>query len=495
MKKSIFICLVVALAFLFSSQASFSQEPEVISESLVYELNLRDVSDLALTNNLDIQMVKLDLYIRRNDLDIALSLFDTFFSLYANYSDDEKEVPNVFSGTSTKVRNSGVDITKRFLTGTEASFGLSNMRNDSNSLFFTENPFHEMTASVSLKQSLGRNFFGLKDRADIKITKLDIENSEFTTLDEIELELSGVQKAYWRLILAYEELEIRQDMLDEAKRLHDIYKRNFEIGLIEEPDLLATQANVKVRENEVAIAELELIKAQNDLLLLLSEENFEITIKPKDSLDTTSHYQDMYEALSAAVSNRRDYKQAKNFLKMSEIDVVVKKNSLWPQIDIEASYRRNGIDAYYKTAWQDIRKENQDEIYVGVTITSSFERKKEKAELTQKKLEEQKAILLLKQIEQTVFRQINNQVTEANTLANEVTTSKEIVSLQEQKLKAESKRLRYGRSSADIIIRYQEDVLNSRLSLVRSLFNYHLSLIDLELTKNSLLDVHWQGQL
>ena len=495
MKKRIFIYLAVTLVFLLFCQKSFSQEPEFIPESRVYELSLRDISDLALTNNLDIQIVKLDLYIKRNDLDIALSLFDTFFSLYANYSDDEKEVPNVFSGTRARVRNSGIDIIKRFPTGTEASFGLSNMRNDSNSLFFTQNPFHEMTASVSLKQSLGRNFFGLKDRSDIKITKLDIENSEFTTLDEIELELSGVQKAYWRLVLANEELGICQDILDEAERLYEIYKRNFEIGLIEEPDLFATQANVKVRESEVAIAQLEVVKAQNDLLLLLSEENFEITIKPEDSLDTTSSYQDIYEALTAAVSNRRDYKQAKNALKISEIEVVAKKNSLWPQIDLEASYRRNGIDSYYKTAWQDIRKENQDEIYVGVTITNSFERKKEKAELAQKKLEEQKALLFLKQIEQTVFRQINSQVTEANTFSNEVIISKEIVTLQEQKLKAESKRLRYGRSSADIIIRYQEDVLNSRLSLARSLFNYHTSLIDLELTKNSLLDAYWQGQL
>ena len=495
MKKNKFICLITILVFLLLFRVSFAQEGEFVPVKEVYELNLRDISDLALNNSLDIQMVKLDLYIQRNNLDIALSLFDTFFSIYANYLDDEKAVPNVFSGTRTETRAYGADITKKFPTGTEVGLDLSQVRNDSNSLFFTENPFHEMTAKASLKQSLGKNFFGLKDRADIKITKLDIKNSEFATLDEIEEELANVQSAYWRLILADKELQIRHDMLEEAKKLHEIYKRNFEVGLIEKPDLLATEANVKVRENEVSIAELELVKAQNDLLLLLSEENLDIRINPQDDLDTTSRYEDIYDALSAAVKNRRDYKQAKNLLEKSEIEVVVKNNALWPQIDLEASYSRNGIDRHYKTAWEDVRRENQDELYVGITITSSFEQRKEKAELDQKKLEKQKSLLLLKQIEQTVFRQINNKVTEVNTLANEVRTNKEIATLQEQKLKAESARLRYGRSSADIIIRYQEDVLNARLSLARSLLGYRLSLIDLELAKNSLLDAYWQGQL
>jgi outer membrane protein TolC len=495
MKKNRLVYLITVLVFSFLSGPGFCQELAFVPVSEVYDLNLRDISDLALQNNLDIQMVKLDLYIQRNNLDITLSLFDTFFSIYANYLDDEKEVPNVFSGTKTKIRTSGIDITKRFPTGTDISLGLSGVRNYSNSSFFTENPFHEMTAKASLRQSLGKNFFGLRDRADIKITKLDIENFEFTTLDEIEQELSRVQIAYWRLSLAYDELGIRKNILDEAKKLRDTYKKNFEIGLIERPDLLASEANVKLRENEVAIADLELVKAQNDLLLLLSEENLDIAIKPADNLDTAASYENIYDALSQAVENRRDYKQAKNLLDISETEIVVKKNALWPQIDLEASYKRNGIDRYYRTAWDDISSQNQDEIYIGVTISSSFEQKKEKAELAQKKLEKQKSLLLLKQIEQAVFRQINSRVTEVNTLANEVTTNKEIVSLQEQKLGAESARLRYGRSSADIIIRYQEDVLNSRLNLARSLFNYRLSLIDLELAKNSLLDTYWQGEL
>ena len=80
-------------------------------------------------------------------------------------------------------------------------------------------------AEISITQELGKNIFGLADRADIKITKLDIENSEFTSLDSIEDSLSEAQKAYWKFVLKTEEVLIKQDMLKQAEKLYKIYQK------------------------------------------------------------------------------------------------------------------------------------------------------------------------------------------------------------------------------------------------------------------------------
>jgi outer membrane protein TolC len=101
----------------------------------------------------------------------------------------------------------------------------------------------------------------------------------------------------------------------------------------------------------------------------------------------------------------------------------------------------------------------------------------------------------LKRIERIIFRDINNNVTQVNTLANQVETNKKIVRLQERKLKAEEVKLQYGRSSSDIIIRFQEDLLNARLNLARALFSYRIALINLERNKNTLLSKYWKGKL
>jgi outer membrane protein TolC len=491
MRKVTFIFTI----FLFFTLFAFGQGDEDASAQRVKELSIDQISEMALTNSLDIQMIKFDVYIKRHDLDIATSLFDTFFSIYGNYTKDTMDVPSTFLGTRNITQTYGANITKKLPFGTELGLDVFQQRNNTNSAFSTLNPHHEANAKVSLKQPIGKNFFGLKDRADIKITKIDIESFEFTSLDDIENHLASIQKAYWRLVIAQYVFDIRKDMLDQAKRLNAVYERNFEIGLVEEPDLLATQANVQTRESELLINELNLIKAQNDLLLLLGEEDFDISIVPKDKIETSLVWRNLNEALSDAVDKRRDYKRAKKLIDKNRIEIVVKKNALWPQIDLEASFTRNGIQTGYNDAWREVYDDNQHEFYAGITITTSLERGAEKAELAQKKLEKQKYLLLLKKVEQTIFRQVNTRVTEVNMLANEVNTAKKVVLLQEQKLLAEEKRFKYGRSSTDLIIRYQEDLLDARLKLARSLFDYRTSLIDLDLAKNALLDRYWEGEL
>jgi len=55
--------------------------------------------------------------------------------------------------------------------------------------------------------------------------------------------------------------------------------------------------------------------------------------------------------------------------------------------------------------------------------------------------------------------------------------------------------LEYGRSSSDIIIRFQEDLLGARLRLEEALFSYRKAIINLERNKNTLLSKYWQGKI
>ncbi|MCK5491896.1 MAG: TolC family protein, partial [Candidatus Omnitrophica bacterium] len=90
---------------------------------------------------------------------------------------------------------------------------------------------------------------------------------------------------------------------------------------------------------------------------------------------------------------------------------------------------------------------------------------------------------------------INNKVNRVNTMENQVNLFKSIVAVHKKKLDIEIKRLNSGRSNSDTLIRYEEDLLNARLSLANSLFNYRISNLDLELAQNLLLDKYWKGEL
>ena len=474
----------------------FGQEdPESQSAELAWAVSLEEITQLALENSLDIQIAKYDAYIKQTALPRAESIFDTFFTIRGGYFDDTTKQPSTVFGTKTGQTSYAFGVSRKLPTGTEISIDASNTRNFTNSPFATLNPYHEARAGISLRQPLGKNFFGLIDRADIKITKIDIENAQYSSLDDIEEALYNAQVAYWNFVLKCEELRITEGMRQEAQRLYNIYKEKANIGLVERVDLFAAEANLKTREANVLLVELQKEQAKNDLFFFINVDDLSIKLAPRELLQIDPYSVDLYQALTEAVEYRRDYKSIKNQLEADDINIVVRRNERWPQIDLEASFTRNGLNRKYKPSWEEVGGKNYRELFVGLSIKFSLEKQEEDANIEEANLQKEQDLLLLKRTERLIFKEIHNQVKEVNTLKDEVLLIFAIADLQENKQKEEFKRLKYGRSNSDLIIRYAEDVLQARLALAKSLFLYRVSLIDLELGKNTLLDKYWREDL
>jgi len=483
--------LIVGLAANLIAAKAYSEAPA----ASVIELSLEDVSRLAIENSLDIQIAQYDAYISRTSLDDAQSIFDTIFSAEAAYTRNKKVPASALAGSYSKEHSFSLGLEKKLPTGTTLSLDAAALKKRTDSTYSTLNPYNEALVGLTVKQELGKNFFGLADRADIKLTKLDIENSEFTSLDDIEEILYKAQKAYWNLVLKNEETVIREDMFKGAKRLYEIYQNKYSIGLVEESELLAIEALVYTRESDLAVAGLEQETVKNGLLFLLNRGDFKDKIKPKDKLGSDSAAVNLYRMLKESINSRRDYKRIKNELEKSEIDLVVKKNALWPQIDLEATFARNNINSQRSSAWEGISDNSNDEISLRLTIEVPLENREAKAELEKVRLEEGRLLLRLKRVERLILQEINDKVNQVNTSDNQVRLFRSIIKLHQKKLDNQIKRIGYGRSNADTLIQYEDDLLKARLALAANLYTYKVSLVELDLTKNILLDKYWQEPL
>ncbi|MFC1646436.1 TolC family protein [Candidatus Omnitrophota bacterium] len=469
----------------------------VAGEEKEVKLSLETVSELALENNLDIQLAKYDAYIKRNDLYGAVSIFDTILNLGFSYEDDQRQTASTLAGTQSKTTDYSFGLEKKFPTGTTVGIGLDHTRNWSNSAFVSTNPYHDSEASISLTQEVGKNFFGLIDRNNIKITKLDIENSDYTSLDKIENYLAEVQKAYWKVIYNRQNVDSTEDMLDRAISLHKIYIQKIKTGLAESPDLYAAEANMNIRENELLLSQNSLRLAENDLLLKLNlseREDIEIITEEIMSIDKAQP-QDFIECLTIAIERRRDYKQALNEIESKKLNLVTKKNSLWPEIDLKASFVRNGVAQRYSDAIERITDSDNPKYYYGITITYPLENNEAKGEYESAQLEKAKALVLLKKNEREIVVEIKDAVSTANTTLERVRNNLATVQLQEAKLDAEEKRFRLGRSDSDTLVRYQDDLLQAKISLSLSLYKFYSDLVDLRVKENSLLEEYWTDEL
>ncbi len=199
--------------------------------------------------------------------------------------------------------------------------------------------------------------------------------------------------------------------------------------------------------------------------------------------------------LKEAIENRRDYKTIMNNIESKNIDIKIKKNSLWPEIDLEASFTKNGIKSNENNAWSDITRENNSETYVGINFNIPLENREARSELKKAQLYKEQLLLSFKRVERLILKEVHNRVRSVNSLKNQAELYNSIVELQQNKLHEETKRFNYGRSDSDTVIRYEEDLLNAELKLAITLYDYRISLVDLAITKNNLLDEDWISQL
>ena len=463
--------------------------------SSVKQISIADVTRLALKNSLDIQIAKIDAYKERTSLGKAKSIFDTFLNSGASYEDDKKTSATTLLRTKAATNKYSLGVEKKLPTGSRLKIDTNHSLVDANSSASAINNYNESSFKFSLNQSLGKNFFGLTDRSNIKITKINIDNAEYSSLGEIENALYKVQTAYWNVVLKEKELNIKSDMLKEAEKLYSIYKENYERGTAEKGDLFAVEANMRTRKNEVLITRLEKEIAKNNLLFLLNEEDTHIQLEPIDSLATAMHSVDVYETLKEAVLHRRDYKIIKNKIESQNIDIKIKKNALWPEIDLKASFLKNGLASNYQDSWNQTSDENNYELFTGITFRIPFGNRSAKADLEKVRLNREQILLFLKRTERLILKEINNKVKEVNSLKNRIELLTSIRKLQENKLNEETKNLHFGRSNSDTIIRYENDLLQASLNLALSSFKYRVSLIDLDLAKNTLLNKYWKDTL
>ncbi len=454
-------------------------------EGVIY-LSLPEVIRRAIDNNLDVKLARFDALIKATDLPFREAIFDTILKTGVSYAEDRSKKSSILLGTKATEADYSLGLSKRLSSGTDIGLEFANKRVASDSSFTAFNPSYESTLKLSLVQPLGKNRGGLIDRGNIEITKLNIKNADSASLDRIETALASTEKAYWDLVLAYKELKIKKGMLKWAEDLFNLDKERIKTGLVEKTDLYASEANLRQSRIDLLIAQNEVQSAINRLKLEMNDST-PAKIVPREELKVGEGKFSLEAKLKEAFAYRRDYQRARNDIRAGDIQLKMKANSRWPQIDLVASLARNGLDPQYATALRDVFEEDNPTYFVGIRFSLPLGNRRARSEYKRTSLEKARALINLQKIERLIFTEVDEKVRAVKVNRERAKRQLKIEELQGLKLNAEEKRFKYGRSNSDTLIRFQGDLLQAKIAEVKSLVDYRKSLVDLERTQNTLL--------
>ncbi|MBU4148984.1 MAG: TolC family protein [Candidatus Omnitrophica bacterium] len=478
--KIFFLTLVIVS---LSSPGSFSQESE---RSYVLPVSAEDVRLIAINNSLDIKLAQLDAKIKGTELSYKKSIFDTFINGEIGYTDDQRKPASTISGSKNITNTYDFGIDKKLKSGTDIDINFTNNREWTDSSFVSLNPYHNSEIEVTLTQPVAKNFFGLIDRGNIELVRQEIKNADLDSYSKIEEAIISAEKAYWKMVLAGDEFNIKKEILKKSIRFFNQYRNKLKIGLAETGDVLAAEANMHTRESELLMASNDLKTTEELLLLRLNLDN-KIKLVPKDRLPIMTNETSFIDSLRIAFENRRDYISMENDIEAKKIKLSMKSNSMFPEIDLKATFATNGLDPKYYTALKGILEDSNPKYYVGVEFKYPLENNQAESEHEKAVLEKAKAIVNMQKTERQIISDIDEKFRNLSVNRINMSKMKRVENLQEGKLSQEEKRFKYGRSNSDTIIRYQEDLLNARIMTKRAYYEYTASILDLMNAEDSFL--------
>lgn len=331
-------------------------------------LTVREAIALALENNRDIEIERLNTQMSDFDLRGARGAFDPVVASRVAYGRETLPVASVLAGTdSGNLRTSdlsgSVTLSQRLRnTGGEVSVGFNQNRLTSGNLFNALNPMFTSQISVELTQPLLRNRRVDESRRDIKIARkrLDLSDSQFRQR-VIEI-IAGVERAYWDLVFSRRDAEIKLESVALAQSQLEHSERLAKEGTRAFADVTSARVELDRRADEAEAAIDAIQRSENALkaLILPTGEAWSSAIVPTEEPKLAPVASlTLHEALSLALSNRPEMEQFKLKTEVNKIDRDYLKNQTKPQINLIASYSGFGLAGKERKLTNPIVQSNQ----------------------------------------------------------------------------------------------------------------------------------------
>lgn len=317
-------------------------------------LTLRDALTMALENNRDIEVERLNVQMTDFDLAASRGFYDPALTASIFYDRRNTPVANPLAGgqnggllTDNVTGNMSLSQRLQHQGGLlQATF--NNDRATTQNVFNAINPQFTSSLNISYTQPLWRNRVTDQGRRQILINKkkLDISDAQFRQR-AIEI-ISQVQRAYWDLVFARRDYEIKSESVDLARTQLKHNERLVEAGSLAPADIISARVELE-RRNDESEATIDAIqRAENSLKSLMlqpvNSEEWQSELVPVETpqIDSTGQMP-LPDAVRLAFQNRPEMEQYRLKGELNKIDLDFFRNQTKPQIDFVVNYGTVGV--------------------------------------------------------------------------------------------------------------------------------------------------------
>jgi outer membrane protein TolC len=464
------------------------------SNPAVRTLSLQECIQMALKQNVDLEIERYNPQIARFDLSRAYGGYDPSFSFSGEHSHTESG-PTLLG---TNIINGAISDGNSFSSGLSGSspwgmsYSLQGQASDTDrSIGPSEISNSGGSASATVTQSLLKNFWIDGTRLSIRLNKNYVKQSDLDLKQTIMETLTELEQNYYDLIYNRENVVVQQKAVELADQLVAENRKRVEVGAM--APLEAKQA-----EAQAASARADLISAKSDLAVqenkvkqLITANYSEwagVSFVPTGDLTALAQPFNLQASWSKALSQHPELLKTKLDLENAGIQLKYDRNQLFPQLDVFGTYGYNGSGNEFSGSLYDIQERNRPFYSFGGQISIPLANISARSRYKSSKATLQQQVLRVKQQERDIMKAVDDDIKTAQASLERVAATRAAREYAEDALLAEQKKLEQGKVTSYTVLQMQRDLTRARGEEIRALDDYNKNLSQLSLDEGATLE-------
>jgi len=461
-----FLCCSVLLLVLLEINVSQAQinPDDTFTEEL--HLTLQESIEIALKQNSGLLDSRLDREIDKLNLEEAEKKFEPKFSVGSSANTSRGSEENV-----------GIDagITFALPTGSGASISLNADKN------ITANNSGADSYSVRFTQPLLKGAGLVQGTDSLRLARQTETKNILGFRDRVASLIVQVIKSYYSLIQSNMQVQTNEGALERALKQSNVTQALIKAGRIAQLELTRSQSTIAQRE-------LALLRAKNSrnastltLSNLLNLPNDIRLVPREDSLDELSDEEagslvDLEASTRQALDNRKDIRDAMFEVENAEVNLLITKNNLLPDLSLNTTVTRNDVAG--KTSHS-----------AGLRLSIPLNEPNRKSRLVSAENRLFKARRNLDTNRESIRNEIRRLATNVELSYRVTQLSREARELAERNLSIEQAKFGQGLSSTFEVASSQDELLSAQNAEINDVIAFRNAKLDLHQAMGITLDV------
>ncbi len=472
------------------------------------ELKLVDAVELALAQNLDIAVERLNPEAAGFQLAGLRNSFRPIASSSVGQRSQVNPPTNQLNGgqrvtNETSTYNFGVGQTLPWGGGT-VGLTFNNNRLVTSNLFANFNPTFTSTLTATYNQPLLRGFGLDALRQQIAITQVNQDIATEQLRGTIASTVANVRNAYWDLAYARAAVDVARRSLELAEKLVEDNQARVEVGTLAPIDVVQAEAEAANRRQTVAQTEAALATAQLALKrLIVSGTNDPVwsqELRATDSPQLNAPPLDLEGAVRTALERRSDLVSARKTLDSNDITLRFWRNEALPDVDLQVNYGAQGvggpqfirsgtgigstvtgtIPGGYTDALSLLRDRDFPTWNLALNVSYPIGGTNAAAQVARTRVQRTQQTTRLRALELQVATEVTNAALQVQSNVRRVEAARAARAFAERRLEAEQSKFEVGLSTNFFVVQAQRDLSDAQNVELRALTDLQKALVTFE---------------